>query len=79
MVPRPGGAIELRAQDVLNGCEALLERVAAAGLMHAIEAATFADVSRAPEGGRGFDGVFARAADYYNPFEEALAPAAVRA
>jgi beta-lysine 5,6-aminomutase alpha subunit len=79
MVPRPGGAIERRAQDVLNGCEALLERVAAAGLMHAIEAATFADVSRAPEGGRGFDGVFARAADYYNPFEEALAPAAVRA
>ncbi|MGA8575362.1 MAG: lysine 5,6-aminomutase subunit alpha [Candidatus Cybelea sp.] len=79
IVPRPGGAIERRAHEVLQGCESLLERVAAAGLMHAIEAATFADVSRAPEGGRGFEGVFARAADYYNPFEEVLAPAAVRA
>jgi beta-lysine 5,6-aminomutase alpha subunit len=48
----------------------LLERVAAMGLMQAIEAALFADVSRAPEGGRGFDGVFERAADYWNPFEE---------
>ncbi|MGC1381482.1 MAG: lysine 5,6-aminomutase subunit alpha, partial [Candidatus Baltobacteraceae bacterium] len=72
IVLRPGGVIERRAQDVLAGCEALLERVAAMGLMHAIEDAVFADVSRAPEGGRGFDGVFARAREYYNPFEEAL-------
>jgi beta-lysine 5,6-aminomutase alpha subunit len=79
IVLRPGGAIELRAQDVLNGCEALLERVAAMGLMKAIESASFADVSRAPGGGRGFKGVFARAADYYNPFEEALRPASVQA
>jgi beta-lysine 5,6-aminomutase alpha subunit len=67
---RPGGIIERRAHDVLASCEALLERVAAMGLMAAIEAALFADVSRAPEGGRGFDGVFERAADYWNPFEE---------
>ncbi len=74
IVLRPGGTIERRAQAVLDGCEALLERVAALGLMHAIEAATFADVSRTPEGGRGFDGVFARSADYYNPFEGPLRP-----
>lgn len=67
---RPGGIIERRAHDVLASCEALLERVAAMGLMAAIESALFADVSRAPEGGRGFDGVFERAADYWNPFEE---------
>ncbi|MGA7202367.1 MAG: lysine 5,6-aminomutase subunit alpha [Candidatus Cybelea sp.] len=67
---RPGGIIERRAHDVLASSEALLERVAAMGLMAAIEAALFADVSRAPEGGRGFDGVFERAADYWNPFEE---------
>jgi beta-lysine 5,6-aminomutase alpha subunit len=72
IVLRPGGAIERRAQAVLNGCETLLERVAEMGLMHAIEAASFADVSRAPEGGRGFEGVFARSDDYYNPFDEAL-------
>ncbi|MGA8473636.1 MAG: lysine 5,6-aminomutase subunit alpha [Candidatus Cybelea sp.] len=72
IVLRPGGTIERRARDVLSACEALLERVAETGLMRAIEAATFADVSRAPDGGRGFEGVFARAEDYFNPFEEAL-------
>src|SRR5579883_306717 len=72
VVLRPGGAIERRAQAVLADCEGLLERVAAMGLMKAIESGLFADVSRAPEGGRGFEGVFARGADYYNPFEQAL-------
>ncbi len=72
IVLRPGGAIEQRAQAVLSECETLLERVAAMGLMKAIEAATFADVSRAPDGGRGFEGVFARASDYFNPFDSAL-------
>jgi len=72
IVVKPGGVIERRAGEVLTGCERLLERVAAIGLMAAIDAATFADVKRSPDGGRGFDGVFERAADYYNPFEEAL-------
>ncbi|HEY2476850.1 MAG TPA: lysine 5,6-aminomutase subunit alpha [Candidatus Cybelea sp.] len=75
IVLRPGGTIERRAHDVLAGCEELLERVASLGLMKAIEAALFADVSRAPEGGRGLDGVFARAAGYWNPFADALARA----
>ncbi|MBV8489073.1 MAG: D-lysine 5,6-aminomutase subunit alpha, partial [Candidatus Eremiobacteraeota bacterium] len=69
---KPGGAIERRAQDVLHRCEHLLSTVAGMGLMHAIDAAMFADVKRSPDGGRGFDGVFERAAHYYNPFEEAL-------
>ena len=69
---KPGGAIERRAVDVLSGCEALLERVGSMGLMSAIDAALFADVSRSPAGGRGYEGVFERAAGYYNPFEEAL-------
>jgi beta-lysine 5,6-aminomutase alpha subunit len=77
LVLRPGGTIERRAQHVLQECEVLLERVAAMGLMKAIEAAMFADVARTPEGGRGFEGVFARAAEYYNPFEDALATVAV--
>jgi beta-lysine 5,6-aminomutase alpha subunit len=75
IVLQPGGKIERRAQRVLSECERLLERVGTMGLMKAIEAAAFADVSRAPDGGRGFDGVFARAADYFNPFEDALRPA----
>jgi beta-lysine 5,6-aminomutase alpha subunit len=75
---KPGGAIERRAQEVLSGCETLLERVAGMGLMAAIEAGTFADVKRSPDGGRGFDGVFERARDYYNPFDEALRGELVR-
>jgi beta-lysine 5,6-aminomutase alpha subunit len=74
---RPGGRIERRAGEVLSSCEALLERVAATGLMRAIDAATFADVKRSPDGGRGFDGVFERASDYVNPFESALRGEAV--
>ncbi len=69
---KPGGVIDRRAQDVLSGCEHLLGRVGEMGLMQAIESAVFADVSRPADGGRGFDGVFARAPGYYNPFEEAL-------
>ena len=70
---KPGGIVEKRAQSVLADTEKLLRRVADQGLMHAIEAGVFADVSRPPDGGRGFDGVFERAADYWNPFEEELA------
>ena len=69
---RPDGIVERRAQSVLAQAADLLERVAEMGLMHAIEARFFADVSRPPDGGRGFDGVFARGADYWNPFEDAL-------
>jgi beta-lysine 5,6-aminomutase alpha subunit len=71
---KAGGIVERRAQAVLRDAHALLERVAAAGLMAAIDAKTFADVKRSPDGGRGFDGVFEKTPDYWNPFAEALAP-----
>jgi beta-lysine 5,6-aminomutase alpha subunit len=74
---KAGGTIERRAAAVLAGAVALLERVAERGLMGAIEDGVFADVKRRPDGGRGFDGVFERAPEYWNPFEDALAPAAV--
>ncbi len=70
---KSGGIVETRATHVLRACEALLERVAAMGLPSAIEAALFADVSRAPDGGRGLEGVFERGDGYWNPFEERLA------
>jgi beta-lysine 5,6-aminomutase alpha subunit len=68
------GIVERRAQSVLGDANALLERVATSGLMESIDAKVFADVKRSPDGGRGFDGVFARGAQYWNPIEEALAP-----
>lgn len=69
-----GGIVERRAQAVLSDARSLLERIAARGLMRSIEERAFADVSRSPNGGRGLEGVFARAPGYWNPFEEALAP-----
>src|SRR5579863_445501 len=65
---KPGGVIERRAQSVLAGALALLERVAETGLMRAIEAGVFADVKRPADGGRGFDGVFEKVPGYWNPF-----------
>ncbi|MFN2529390.1 MAG: lysine 5,6-aminomutase subunit alpha [Candidatus Baltobacteraceae bacterium] len=72
---KPGGIIETRSGHVLTGAHKLLEHVAQRGLMHAIEERSFADVSRPPDGGRGFDGVFQRAPQYWSPFEDALSPA----
>jgi beta-lysine 5,6-aminomutase alpha subunit len=73
---KPGGRIESRAQFVLSEAVKLLEHVAERGLMESIEGKVFADVSRLPNGGRGFDGVFEKAPDYWNPFADELAPTA---
>jgi beta-lysine 5,6-aminomutase alpha subunit len=71
-----GGIIEHRARHVLDVARTRLRHVAEIGLEAAIEARVFADVSRTPTGGRGYEGVFERADDYWNPFEEALSHAA---
>jgi beta-lysine 5,6-aminomutase alpha subunit len=70
---KPGGKIERRAHDVLAGAVRILDGVAERGLMAAIEGGTFADVRRPRDGGRGYDGVFAKDPSYWNPFAEALA------
>ncbi|HEY0394300.1 MAG TPA: lysine 5,6-aminomutase subunit alpha [Candidatus Elarobacter sp.] len=75
----PGGKIERRAHEVLAGAVRILEGVAGRGLMAAIEDGTFADVKRPRDGGRGYDGVFAKDERYWNPFEAALAGEAVLA
>jgi beta-lysine 5,6-aminomutase alpha subunit len=66
---KEGGIAARRALEVWPHAHASLERVAELGLMASIEAGIFADVRRSREGGRGFDGVFERSADYWNPFE----------
>lgn len=71
---KPGGIVENRAAQVLRATHDLLGRIEQNGLMQAIENGIFADVRRTRTGGRGFDGVFERAEEYWNPFEEALAP-----
>jgi beta-lysine 5,6-aminomutase alpha subunit len=64
---RPGGIIQSRAQEVLAGAHELLGRIASTGLMEAIGDATFGDVSRGIDDGRGIDGIVPTAPAYVNP------------
>ena len=61
------GIVQNRARLVLDEALALLEEVKRIGLMEAIAKAKFADVKRAVDGGKGLDGVVAKAASYVNP------------
>jgi beta-lysine 5,6-aminomutase alpha subunit len=74
---KPGGTIERRAHAVLAGASRILDTVARRGLMASIEDGTFADVKRARDGGRGYDGVFAKDPAYWNPFADAPAASPV--
>jgi beta-lysine 5,6-aminomutase alpha subunit len=69
---KPGGIIQTRAQEVLAGALELLERIADMGLFAAIEQATFGDVSRRVDEGRGIEGIVAASADYFNPVVELM-------
>jgi beta-lysine 5,6-aminomutase alpha subunit len=64
---RPGGIIQSRAQEVLAGAHDLLGRIASTGLLEAISDATFGDVSRGIDDGRGIDGIVQTSAGYVNP------------
>jgi beta-lysine 5,6-aminomutase alpha subunit len=69
---KPGGIVQTRAQEVLAGAHALLERIAETGLPAAIEAGTFGDVSRSVDEGRGLDGIVATEEGYLNPIVELM-------
>lgn len=66
-VPAPGGFIQRRARQVLGEAVTLLERIVEDGLLAAIADGTFGIMKRPPDRGKGRDGVFAHADDYYNP------------
>ncbi len=69
---REGGLVERRARETLDRAAALLDEVAAEGLMKAIGKARFADVARPEDGGKGLGGVVPREPGYFNPFLEIL-------
>lgn len=71
---KSGGQIEQRAQAVLAEADTMLAEVARTGLPAAIAQGRFAEISRKPDGGKGLDGVVAKAADYLNPFAELMLP-----
>ncbi len=62
-----GGIIQTRAQEVLAGAHALLLRIAEIGLFQAIDEATFGDVSRKVDQGRGIEGIVRTEPGYFNP------------
>ena len=67
-----GGIIQSHAQQVLASAQALLERIAEEGLFKAIERATFGDVSRKLDEGRGLEGIVRTEPGYSNPALELM-------
>jgi len=72
--PAPDGLIVKRAHQVLGEAVDLLERIVAddGGLLAAIAAGTFGLMKRPPDGGKGADGVIAKAEGYRNPAADLL-------
>jgi beta-lysine 5,6-aminomutase alpha subunit len=70
--PPPGGFVQQRAQQVLGEAVDLLRRIGRDGLLSAIADGTFGITRRPADGGRGLDGVIARADGYFNPATEIL-------
>jgi beta-lysine 5,6-aminomutase alpha subunit len=72
LVPRPGGLIQRRAAEVLDGALGMLEQIRETSLFQALEEATFGDVARDRRGGRGSEGIVDIAPDYVNPFADVM-------
>jgi beta-lysine 5,6-aminomutase alpha subunit len=74
---KPGGLVQTHAQHVLAGAHELLERIAQKGLFRAIEDASFGDVSRKIDDGRGIEGIVTTQEGYFNPVVELMRDPAV--
>jgi len=66
------GVMARRARQVLDETVEMLGEVKRHGLFTAIETGMFAEIKRPRDGGKGFDGVYEKAAGYYNPVEAYL-------
>lgn len=66
------GIIQTRAKNVLDETIQFLEDINEKGLFDSIEQKMFAEVSRPKYGGKGFDGVYEKASDYFNPVYDYL-------
>ena len=78
--PAPDGLIVKRAHQVLGEAVDLLERIVAddGGLLAAIAEGTFGLMKRPPDGGKGADGVIAKADTYRNPALDLLESGATK-
>jgi beta-lysine 5,6-aminomutase alpha subunit len=71
-----GGIVQTRAQEVLAGAHALLERIAERGLFAALGEGVFGDVPRRIDEGRGTEGIVTVEDGYFNPAIELMRGAA---
>ena len=62
------GIMQTRACEVLEKATGLLEQIEQIGLFETLEKGVFADIKRPRDGGKGLDGVVAKAPTYLNPF-----------
>lgn len=69
---KPDGRIQRRASEVLRKAVEMLEQIEDIGLFAALERGMFARIRRPRDGGKGLDGVIAKASDYFNPFPELM-------
>lgn len=69
---KKGGLIEKRANQVLDETIEFLEVVLKQNLFESIEQGLFAEMKRMKNGGKGYEGVFEKGPDYYNPCEDFL-------
>jgi beta-lysine 5,6-aminomutase alpha subunit len=67
-----GGIVQTRAQEVLAGANALLQRIADIGLFAALAEGVFGDVRRRAHDGRGIDGIVEVSDGYVNPVTELM-------
>ncbi|RKT54958.1 lysine 5,6-aminomutase subunit alpha [Saccharothrix australiensis] len=70
--PAPDGLIATRARRVLGEAVDLLARIVDHGLLRAIADGTFGLMRRPADGGKGADGVVAKADGYHNPASDLL-------
>ncbi|OGS13406.1 MAG: D-lysine 5,6-aminomutase subunit alpha [Elusimicrobia bacterium RIFOXYA2_FULL_58_8] len=66
------GIMARRARQVLDETITMLSQVKKQGLMSSIETGMFAEIKRPRDGGKGFDGVYEKTPDYFNPVEAYL-------
>jgi beta-lysine 5,6-aminomutase alpha subunit len=69
---KAGGIVQTRAQEVLAGAHALLERIAENGLFAALGEGVFGDVPRQIDEGRGTEGIVEVGEGYLNPASELM-------
>jgi beta-lysine 5,6-aminomutase alpha subunit len=66
------GIMQKRASQVLRKAADLLAEIESIGLFSTLEKGIFAGIKRPKNGGKGLDGVVGKAAEYFNPFIEAM-------